>query len=349
MSKKFDVVIGNPPYQEEAQGGGTRDTPVYHLFMDAAYEVGKKAVLITPARFLFNGGFTPKAWNEKMLADRHLTVPHYVPNSDDLFPGTTINGGIAVTYWDEDHDGEPIGTFTHYPELDTILHKVAETGYESLEQFITTSRSFRYTSKLYEDHPDLLALRPKGNEALVESNAFDQFAKVFHKAKPEDGHEYVRVLGLENRARVSRWIRRDYFDGPENLWKYKAIVPKSRGHLGTLGNEPALVIGEPLIGEPGVGTTHTFITIGAFDDEDAMQACLKYIKTKFARTMLGILKITQDNKRYTWKYVPLQDFTASSNIDWTGSIPQIDQQLYAKYGLDPEEIAFIEAKVKPME
>ncbi|MEC5182380.1 Eco57I restriction-modification methylase domain-containing protein [Arthrobacter sp. CG_A4] len=67
MSKKFDVVIGNPPYQEEAQGAGTRDTPVYHLFMEAAYEVGKKAVLITPARFLFNAGFTPKAWNEKML------------------------------------------------------------------------------------------------------------------------------------------------------------------------------------------------------------------------------------------------------------------------------------------
>ena len=69
MTKKFDVVIGNPPYQEEAQGSGTRDTPVYHLFMDAAYEVAHKAVLITPARFLFNAGFTPKAWNEKMLAD----------------------------------------------------------------------------------------------------------------------------------------------------------------------------------------------------------------------------------------------------------------------------------------
>ena len=81
MSKKFDVVIGNPPYQEEAKGAGTRDTPVYHRFMDAAYEVGEKAVLITPARFLFNAGFTPKAWNEKMLSDPHLRVPVYVPNS----------------------------------------------------------------------------------------------------------------------------------------------------------------------------------------------------------------------------------------------------------------------------
>ena len=87
MSKKFDVVIGNPPYQEEAQGEGTRNTPIYHLFMDAAYEVGTKVVLITPARFLFNAGFTPKAWNEKMLADEHLTVAHYEPDIERLFPG----------------------------------------------------------------------------------------------------------------------------------------------------------------------------------------------------------------------------------------------------------------------
>ena len=86
MSKKFDVVIGNPPYQAEAQGGGTRDTPVYQLFMDAAYAVGKKVVLITPARFLFNAGFTPKAWNEKMLSDEHLSVAYYESDSNGLFP-----------------------------------------------------------------------------------------------------------------------------------------------------------------------------------------------------------------------------------------------------------------------
>ena len=344
MSKKFDVVIGNPPYQEEAQGGGTRDTPVYHLFMDAAYEVGKKAVLITPARFLFNAGFTPKAWNKKMLDDPHLTVADYVPNSDELFPGTDIKGGMAVTYWDEDLDGAPIGTFTKYPELSAILDNVTETGYESLEESITTSRSFRYTSKLYEDHPDLLQLRPGGNEALVESNAFDQFSKVFHETKPEDGGEYVRVLGLGNRARVYRWIRRDYFDGPENLWKYKVAVPKANGS-GRLGE----VLSSPLVIGPGVGTTHTFITIGALESETEAQACLRYIKTKFARAMLGVIKITQDNKRYAWKYVPLQDFTTSSDIDWSEPIPQIDQQLYAKYRLNPEGIAFIEANVTSME
>src|SRR4051794_27385125 len=157
MSKKFDVVIGNPPYQEEAQGGGTRDTPVYHLFMDAAYEVGKKAVLITPARFLFDAGFTPKAWNKKMLADPHLTVPYYEPNSDELFPGTDIKGGIAVTYWDEDHDGEPIGTFAKYPELSEILHKVEAVDGRSIEEEVSSGRAYAYTATMHHENPDASA------------------------------------------------------------------------------------------------------------------------------------------------------------------------------------------------
>ena len=105
----------------------------------------------------------------------------------------------------------------------------------------------------------------------------------------------------------------------------------------------------PTVLEPGVAVTQTFITIGSFETEAEAQACLKYVKSKFARTMLGVLKITQHNPRSTWKFVPAQDFTSTSDIDWTKTIPEIDAQLYAKYGLDSEEIAFIEAKVKPME
>ena len=344
MTKKFDVVIGNPPYQEEAQGDGTRDTPIYHRFMDAAHEVGTKAVLITPARFLFNAGFTPKEWNAKMLADPHLSVPHSVPNSDDLFPGTDIKGGIAVTYRDADREGEPIGTFTKYPELNSIEHKVTEAGGEALEGHITSSRSFRYLPRLYEDHPDLLALRPKGNEYLVETTAFDQFATVFHEQEPDDRYEYLRVLGIVARARVYRWIRRDYFGGPKNLGKFKVALPKSNGS-GALGE----TLSTPLVLEPQVGATYTFITIGSFDTRAEAEACLKYIKTKFARTLLGILKVTQHNPASAWKYVPTQDFTGASDIDWTKPIPEIDAQLYAKYGLNDDEIAFIESHVKPMD
>src|SRR3954452_6005838 len=209
MTKKFDVVIGNPPYQEEAQGGGTRDTPVYHLFMDAAYEGGIKAILITPARFLFNAGFTPKAWNEKMLADELLSVAHYESDSKRLFPSLTdpIKGGIAVTYRDSERKLGPIGFFTGHTELNAILHKVRETSAIPLQQAgITSSRSYRYTDKLYEDHPEARAMRPEGNAALVNTNTFDQFSFLYYAEKPSDGNEYVQILGVIKNKRVYRWI-----------------------------------------------------------------------------------------------------------------------------------------------
>ncbi|OII02714.1 Eco57I restriction-modification methylase domain-containing protein [Curtobacterium sp. MCBA15_005] len=343
MGKKFDVVIGNPPYQEEAQGDGTRDTPVYHQFMNAAYEVASKAVLITPARFLFNAGFTPKVWNEKMLADRHLSVPHYVPNSNDLFPGTDIKGGIAVTYWDEERDVEPIDTFTSYPELNEILHKVNEAHNASIAPSITSSRSFRYTDALYNEHPEARALRPDGNAALVNTNTFEQFSFLYHTEHPDDGQDYVRVLGLIKNRRLSRWIRRNYVAGPASFNKYKVVVAAANGS-GALGE----VLSSPLVAEPEVAVTQTFITIGAFNDAAHAQACLKYVKTKFARAMLGILKITQHNPAKVWTHVPLQDFTGKSDIDWAKSIPEIDQQLYIKYDLGDFAIKFIEARVKPM-
>lgn len=344
MSKKFDVVIGNPPYQEEAQGAGTRDMPVYHQFMDAAYEVGKKAVLITPARFLFNAGFTPKAWNEKMLADPHLSVAYYASTSTQLFPDTDIKGGIAVTYRDEALDDGPIGTFTKHPELNTILHKVAAVHEPSLENEVTSGRSYRYTQLMHKLNPTASALMSRDAQFQVSTNAFDRLAFLFHEDRPDDGHEYVQVFGRLNSQRVYRWIRRDYFSGPESLNRFKVALSKVNG-TGALGE----VFAEPVILGPGVGTTYTFITIGSFETEAEAEACLKYVKSKFTRAMLGILKVTQDNKRHTWKYVPMQDFTAKSDIDWSESIPQIDQQLYAKYKLDADEIAFIETKVTPME
>lgn len=344
MSKKFDVVIGNPPYQEEAQGAGTRDTPLYHLFMDAAYEVGKKAVLITPARFLFNAGFTPKAWNEKMLADPHLTVPYYVPNSDELFPGTDIKGGIAVTYWDEEHDDEPIVTFTRYPELNTILHKVLTKHGPSIEKTVSSGRAYAYTPAMHDENSEASGKMSSDAQFRVSTNAFDQLPFLYHSESPAGIQEYVRVYGLAGRARAYRWIRSEYLTGPKSFGAYKVVLPAANGS-GTLGE----VLSTPVVVGPQVAVTQTFITIGCFDDEATADACLKYVKSKFGRALLGVLKITQHNPAKVWKYVPLQDFTSGSDIDWSKPIPEIDQQLYAKYGLDAGEIAFIEDKVKPME
>lgn len=343
MRKKFDVVIGNPPYQEEAQGAGTRDTPVYHLFMNAAYEVANKAVLITPARFLFNAGFTPKAWNEKMLANRHLSVPHYVPNSNDLFPGTDIKGGIAITYWDEGRNDEPIDTFTSYPELNEILHKVNAVHDASIAPTVSSGRAYAYTETMHKENPQASALMSRDAQFRVSTNAFEQLPFLYFKTMPEDDHEYGRVLGLIKNRRFTRWIRRDYLRGPESFDKFKVALPAANGS-GTLGE----ALSSPDVIGPEVAVTQTFITIGSFEDEAHAYACLKYAKTKFARAMLGILKITQHNPAKVWKHVPLQDFTADSEIDWSTSISEIDQRLYAKYGLDDTAIEFIESHIKPM-
>jgi len=343
MSKKFDVVIGNPPYQEEAQGEGTRDMPIYHQFMDAAYAVGTKVILITPARFLFNAGFTPKAWNEKMLADPHLTVPIYARDSSELFPGTKIRAGIAVTYYDESRVGTPIGTFTAYPELNTILHKVIESGTAFIDADVSSGRAYAFTQAMHDAYPEASDAMSSDAQFRVSTNAFEQLGFLFHETHPEDGDEYVQLLGVIRNKRLFRWIRREYITGPESFARYKVAVPAANEST-TLGQMAA-----PQVLGPGVGVTQTFITIGAFETEGEAQACFSYVKTKFARAMLYVLKVTQHNPRSTWKYVPRQDFSSTSDIDWSEPIPQIDQQLYAKLGLDSEEIAFIQATVKPME
>jgi hypothetical protein len=318
--------------------------------MDAAYEVAKQAVIITPARFLSNAGFTPKAWNERMLADEHLRVAHFEPDSNRLFPGLTdpIKGGIVVTHRDSERKLGPIGFFARNPELNTILHKVQESGDTFIETLgITSSRSYRYTEKLYEDHPEAGALRPEGNTALVNTNAFEVFSFLYHAEKPSDGNEYVRLLGVIKNRRAFRWLRRDYITGPGSIDKYKVAVPAANGS-GSTTDFFGVALNNPTVLEPGIGVTQTFITIGAFDTEVEAAGCLKYTKSKFARAMLGILKVTQHNPRATWKFVPAQDFTPASGIDWSQDISGIDAQLYAKYSLDDAEIAFIEARVKPM-
>lgn len=344
MAKKFDVVIGNPPYQQEASGEGTRDTPIYNLFMEAAYEVGTKAILITPARFLFNAGLTPVAWNKKMLDDPHLSVPYYVPNSNDLFPGTDIKGGIAVTYRDAEHAGEPIETFTKYPQLNDILTKVHEKHIDSLSPEISSGRAYSYTQAMHDQHPTATKLMSGDAQFRLSTNTFEQLGFLYSESRPVDEHDYVQLLGLIKNKRVYRWIRSDYISGPESFGAYKVGLTAAFG-TGKLGEQLA----SPHVVPPNMAVTQSFITIGCFAEEADADACLKYVKTKFVRTLLGVLKITQHAPAKVWKHVPLQDFTAGSDIDWTKSVAEIDQQLYAKYELTPEDIDFIEAQIKPME
>ena len=341
-SMKFDYVIGNPPYQETLQN--TSDKPIYNDFMDASYQISDKVELITPARFLFNAGKTAKVWNEKMLNDVHLKVLYYEPDSSKVFSNTDIKGGVAITYRDGNAEFGAIGSFTPYNELNDILHRVKNhKSFVSIEKIVITSFAYHYTDRLHEDYPDAASRLSKGHAYDLKSNAFDRLSDVYQDEKPDDGHDYIRIFGRKNNERTYKFIRRDYVNNVANLDKYKLFMPKANG-TGAFGE----VLTLPEISEPGVGATESFISIGLFDTAEECDNLLKYIKSRFMRAMLGVVKITQDLTPSKWKYVPLQDFTAHSDIDWSKSVAEIDRQLYRKYDLTADEIEFIETHVKEM-
>lgn len=340
MNKKFYAVIGNPPYQEEVEG--TSDRPIFNYFMDAAYEVGEKVELITPARFLFNAGKTPKAWNKRMLNDPHLTVLDYEQSSSTVFANTDIKGGVAVTLYDVAREVGPIGVFSSFGELRSIQKKVIPFLSDgSLDQIMFLQNKF-VLQELYADYPEAKEkISSDGKERRIVTSSF---SKLSCFTEHQTSNDAVRILGLgESNRRIYKWIERKYIEDNGNLDNYKVIVPKANG-TGAIGE----VLSTPLIGEPLIGYTQSFIGIGSVSTESEAEAILKYVKSKFARAMLGILKITQDNPPERWALVPLQDFTLASDINWSKSVSEIDQQLYAKYGLSNEEINFIESHVKEM-
>ena len=253
---KFDVVIGNPPYQEQTEG--TSDKPIYNYMMDGAEEISDKVCLITPARFLFNAGKTPKEWNRKKLNDPHFKVLYYEQDSSKVFPNTDIKGGVAITYRDNEQEFGEIGTFTAFPELNSIYHKVYEfDGFETFSDLIYAPESYKLTDKLHSDYPDAEKKLSKGHKYDVTTNIFDKLPEVF-KSELSNGdmrEDYIQIIGRENNARAYKWVRKDYINGPENLENYKVILPKANG-TGAIGEVLSTpLIGEPLIGEPLIGHT----------------------------------------------------------------------------------------------
>lgn len=333
---KFDVVIGNPPYQQDSKGDSTRSEAIYNSFMDLSYKLAPVVILITPGRFLFNAGSTPKSWNEKMLNDEHLKVVMYEQDSSKIFPRTDIKGGVAITLRDAEKILGPIGIFTVYQVLNDILKKVnPDLKNGCLTDIINTQNKFNL------DVLNAHNLENPRTDRRLESNIFSKFS-VFRE-DAVDAND-VKIIGLIDNKRTYRYINSAFLDmNHPSLNKYKVLLPKSNGsgHLGE-------TLSTPFVCGPLVGYTRTFIGIGTFDKEEEAINLLKYVKTKFCRVLLGVLKITQDNNPEKWEKVPMQDFTNKSDINWNESISDVDRQLYRKYKLSEDEIKFIEEKAQAM-
>ncbi|WP_028909061.1 Eco57I restriction-modification methylase domain-containing protein [Prevotella sp. AGR2160] len=351
---KFDFVIGNPPYQDESVGDNASFAPqIYNIFLDESFQISDKVEMIHPARFLFDAGSTPKEWNRKMLNDSSYKILKFYPDSSDVFPNIQLTGGVAISYHDTTKSFGAIKVFTPFDELNSIFHKVNTFhGFKSMEPIVITRTIYRLTDKLHEDFPKAKSQMSKGHMYDMSSNIFDVIPEVFSEEEPDDGLDYIKMLGRKDRNRTFMFIRRDYVNTSRipNIDTYKVVLSKADGAAGTIGKPiPARIIGKSLIECPKEGSTESFISIGAFNYKEEAENCQQYLKTKFARTLISILKVTQEINPAKFKYVPLQNFTSSSDIDWSKSIHEIDEQLYDKYGLSTEERNFIETHVKEME
>jgi hypothetical protein len=369
---KFDVVVGNPPYQINDEGGLRDDgnanasaSPVYQHFVELAKEISSIQSLIIPAKWMSGAGKGLSEFTDNMMDDKSIKSISVYSNSKDVFPSVDIKGGVTYFVRDKSYNGDANITvhsvdgventkrplkdtlaqvFIPFETLANILHKVykkEDFANNNIQKIVSVRKPYGLST-------DFLKYQAKYNLPNVSPA---------RKAATD-----IKIVGLIDNNRVERYVPSDYpfeqmvsyssrikeeFENSLDKWKVFLPYANGSGSLGETFGTP--VIGTPVIGTPNTISTETFLLIGRYDNELEASNLEKYIKSKFLRVLVGILKTTQHNTQQVWALVPLQNFTASSDIDWTVSIPEIDKQLYAKYGLDDKEIKFIEEKVKGME
>lgn len=338
---KFDVALGNPPYHKEAKGTRKTKVPFYHLFMQLGRKVSLKTILIIPARFLFRAGNTPTDFNEKMLFDLHFKVVSYVKDSSIIFPNVQIKAGVVITLINKAERYSPIGIFIPFKELDSIYRKVKPFLNHNMSQLFVESSKLDL-KKLYHDYPETKkVISSQGKERRLQSNIFSRLPIFTQTAINQ---KQLKVYGVVKNKRAYRFVDAKYIKQIDSFKKYRLLIPKASG-TGDYGERLADLI----ICGPNQIATYTFTSIGCFDTKQEAINAQRYLKTKFARSLLGILKVTQDTPSNKWKCIPIQDFTGYSDIDWSKSIKDIDKQLYVKYKLNNKEIAFIESHVRAMD
>lgn len=255
---KFDVVVGNPPYQENIEHRGEQPS-IYHYFYDLAENISNEYCLITPARFLFNVGKTPKKWNVKMLSDEHLKVLYFNQNAVEVFPNTDIKGGISIMYRNSKLKLGPINKFITHEELNTISQKVEKISCESISELLFSNTSYKYSEKLWNENSNLTTRVSGGSKRYLSSSVFEKLSELFFVEKPNDLLNYVEIFGRENNERISKWMRKDYLKNHPNLEKYKVFVPSSNGS-GKLGE----ALSSPFVANPNQGHTETYISFVLF-------------------------------------------------------------------------------------
>ena len=331
---KFDIILGNPPYQENDGGGGAGKsaTPVYNKFIEQAKTLNpENMLLIIPSRW-FNGGKGLDQFRETMLNDERLAKIVDYADSRDCFPGVDIPGGVCYFVWDVDHSG-PCKTTYIEPGGKAIE---AERPLNEFPIFIRNNRAIniikKVTSKTEVFMSEVVSSRkPFGLES---------------KEKSDDSGEII----LRNSSGLGSIKREKIKSGFDLIPKWKTIVSKvTVEHAGVPGKDGMMkVLSIVQVLPPNSASTETYLIAGAYDNEIQAKNTEKYLKTRFVRFLVSQMLASMNMSKSSYSFVPVQDFTGKSDIDWDKTIDGIDIQLFVKYGLNSDESEFIKSKIKEM-
>lgn len=340
---KFDAIVGNPPYQENLGTENNSRSLAKQLFPDFI----KIAIELKP---LYSSLITPSRWfagdaqdgsfvrlREYLKDKEHFIKIVNYENSNDLFENVIIKGGLNYFLYSDSYIGQ-VEFATKSDKSDFIITK-RDLFEEGLEIVLSNAQDFKIIQKVSTEKGSLM-------DIATGRNAFNIVGKESTVEKLTKKDKFDGSIPIRCKGNVIRWADKSLVTKNLNIFEsYKVFISKSAGDPAKDQN----VIGTPYIGEPLSACTDSLIPIGCFNSRIEAVNLRKYLMTKFVRYMISILKVSQNVYQNVYKFVPIQDFTNESDIDWSKSIHKIDQQLYAKYNLTQEEINFIETTIKPME
>lgn len=318
---KFDVIIGNPPYQLGDGGAQASAMPIYNKFVEQAKKLNPRFLtMIIPSRW-FSGGKGLDQFRDEMLNDDRIRVLHDFHDASECFPGVEIKGGVCYFLWNRDTRGlckiishesdrkiseaertlleKNCDVFVRYNGAIKILHKIQDKNEKSIIDIISSRKPFGFATNFTD----------------YNSKQEDGFIKIYSNQK-------IGFVKKELVQRNQEWIN-----------KYKILIPYAVGS-GDIKTD----ILKPILAEPNSVCTETYIVAGVYKSKKEADNVISYIQTKFFHFLLGLKKNTQHTTRNTYEFIPSQDFSKS----WT------DEKLYKKYKLTKEEIEFIESMIRPM-
>lgn len=337
--KEFDYCISNPPYQLEGGGGGSNALNIYPNFMIFGKRIAKNSIMIHPARAFFGAGRFNADIVQEINDSKSFKCLEYIENASGLFPTAMIKGGLMISSYTENTVNPPMIEELIPKHLLSIQKKVInKEGFNSILNIMGSYNDNKFSDMAYEKYKEEMDTM-KHTHTFV-SNVFTSVSSIFEN-KEQNDNDYVSVLGVVKNKRTTKWINKKYVVlNSEYKDKWKVFIPGSMGS-GIRGEK----ISDTFIGKPNMIATQTFIPFGLFDAEHEAMNFEKYLKSKFARALLSILKVTPSNGRKTWVNIPQVDFTEESEIDWN---KDIDEQLYEMYDLTDEEKEWINKSILSM-